>query len=109
MKLFSLCIISLLLSLQVQAADIEKGRTIVVTVCQTCHGLDGVGIDETYPKLAGQFSSYMEKALQDYRSGARKNAIMQGFAATLSDEDIKNVSMYYSTLKENRLKDLKIN
>ncbi|WP_395375331.1 c-type cytochrome [Marinicella sp. W31] len=108
MKLFSLCIIFLLLSLQVQAADIEKGRTVAVTVCKTCHGVDGIGIDETYPKLAGQFASYLEKALLDYRSGERKNVIMQGFAATLSDEDIENVAMYYATLKENRLKDLSI-
>ena len=108
MKRFSLLMITALLSINVQAADIEKGRTIVVTVCKTCHGLDGIGIDETYPKLAGQFSSYLEKSLHDYRSGARRNAIMQGFAATLSDEDIKNVSMYYATLKENRLQDLSI-
>lgn len=109
MKLFYLIIAILIFNASfVHAADIEKGRTTAVTVCKTCHGMDGIGIDETYPKLAGQFASYLQKALLDYRSGERNNAIMRGFAATLSDEDIENVSLYYSTLKENRLTDLSI-
>ena len=90
------------------AADVEKGKEKAQQVCATCHGMDGVGIDDTYPKLAGQFADYMERALLDYRSGARKNAIMAGFAATLTDEDIANVAAYYSRLKENRLQDLTI-
>ncbi len=90
------------------AADVELGQAKAEQVCKTCHGMDGVGIDDTYPKLAGQYADYMERALLDYRSGARKNAIMAGFAATLTDEDIANVALYYSRLKENRLTDLTI-
>lgn len=88
--------------------DIEAGKEKVMQVCQSCHGLDGIGIDETYPKLAGQFADYMVVALNDYKSGARKNAIMSGFAATLTEEDIENVAAYYSQLPDNRLKDLSI-
>ncbi len=90
------------------AGDPILGKAKAEQVCVTCHGLDGVGIDDTYPKLAGQYADYMEHALKDYRSGARKNVIMAGFAATLTDEDIANVAAYYSTLKENRLTDLTI-
>lgn len=90
------------------AQDAEQGKIKAEQICATCHGMDGVGIDDTYPKLAGQYADYMERALLDYRSGKRKNAIMAGFAATLSDEDIANVAAYYSTLKENRLTDLTI-
>lgn len=90
------------------AGDAELGKAKAEQVCKTCHGMDGVGIDDTYPKLAGQYADYMAQALMDYRSGARKNPIMAGFSATLSDEDIQNVAKYYSTLKENRLTDLKI-
>lgn len=85
------------------ASDPVAGKAKAEQVCATCHGLDGVGIDDTYPVLSGQYADYLEKALKDYRSGARKNAIMAGFAATLTDEDIANVSAYYSQLKENRL------
>lgn len=101
-------ILSLALAFSAHAADLEKGKAKAEQVCKTCHGMDGKGIDATYPKLAGQFADYMERALKDYRSGDRNNAIMAGFAATLTDEDIENVAYYYSTLKENRLTDLTI-
>lgn len=79
-----------------QAADIEAGKLKSQT-CQACHGVDGNGMgDPQYPKIAGQYADYLEKALLDYRSGARKNAIMAGFAGTLSDEDIKNLSAYFA-------------
>ncbi len=87
----------------VYAADAEQGKAKAQQVCVACHGMDGVGIDETYPILAGQYADYLERALMDYRSGARKNAIMAGFAATLTDQDIANLALYYSTLPENRL------
>ena len=109
LKLKNLLVISLLcLSTVGLAADAELGKAKAEQVCVTCHGLDGVGIDDTYPKLAGQYADYMIHALKDYRSGKRKNAIMAGFAATLTDEDIANVAEYYATLKENRLSDLAI-
>ncbi len=98
----------LMLATAAVAGDAELGKAKAQQICATCHGMDGVGIDDTYPKLAGQYADYMEQALKDYRSGARKNAIMAGFAATLTDEDIANVAKYYSTLKENRLTDLTI-
>jgi len=43
-----------------------------------CHGKDFASpIDTSYPKLAGQYVDYLEKALRDYQTGARKNAIMR--------------------------------
>lgn len=88
--------------------SILAGKEKVEQICQSCHGLDGQGINDTYPKLAGQFSDYMVRALMDYKSGARKNAIMSGFATTLTEDDMENVAAYYSSLTENRLHDLSI-
>ena len=68
-------------------------------VCQACHGPDGVGILPEYPTLAGQHADYIEQALHAYRKGTRQNAIMQGFAATLTDADIKSLAHYFSTQK----------
>ncbi|MCB1582837.1 MAG: cytochrome c [Xanthomonadales bacterium] len=96
----------LLMGTFAMAGDAELGKTKAEQVCKTCHGMDGMGIDNTYPKLAGQYADYLAQALKDYRSGARKNAIMAGFAATLTDKDIENVAAYYSNIKENRLTDL---
>jgi len=50
-----------------------------------------------YPKLGGQRPDYLAKALRDYKSGARKNAIMAGFAGALSTADIENLAAYYSS------------
>lgn len=104
-----LLITALFLSTAVIAnGDKVAGQEKVQQVCASCHGLDGQGINETYPKLAGQFADYIVVALNDYKSGARKNAIMNGFAATLSEQDIENVATYYSTLDNKRLHDLSI-
>ena len=99
----ALFISTLLVSSVSLAFDKEAGKKKAEQVCASCHGLDGVGIIPTYPNLAGQYVDYLTKALKDYRSGQRSNAIMAGFAATLSDEEIQNLAYYYATLKENRL------
>ena len=96
-------VITVSLSSPVMAFDKEAGKEKAQQVCASCHGMDGVGILPTYPKLAGQYVDYLMKALKDYRSGQRSNAIMAGFAATLTDEDIQNLAYYYATLEDNRL------
>lgn len=66
-------------------------------MCQSCHGADGNSTDPQYPRLAGQHANYIERALMDYRSGARKNPIMAGFAGGLTDADIANLAAYFSS------------
>ena len=76
------------------AAGEEKAGT-----CAACHGADGVSQIPTNPILAGQYPSYIEQALKDYRSGARESAIMAGFASQLSDEDIEDLAAWFSSQK----------
>lgn len=76
--------------------DVEKGKELSAT-CAACHGADGNSTIPTNPKLAGQYESYLVKALGDYKSGARSNAIMAGFAAALSDQDIRDLAAYFSS------------
>lgn len=78
------------------AADVAAGGAKAKEVCQACHGLDGNSQAPDYPKLGGQRADYLAKALRDYKSGARKNPIMAGFASTLSPKDIENVAAYYA-------------
>jgi cytochrome c553 len=78
------------------AADMKAGETKAKEVCQACHGLDGNSPTPDYPKLGGQRPDYLAKALRDYKSGARKNAIMAAFAGTLSPPDIANLAAYYA-------------
>jgi cytochrome c553 len=82
-----------------RAADADAGRQLVETQCAACHGKDAKSpVDPTYPKLAGQYDDYLRKVLGDYKSGARKNAIMAGIAKALSKQDIANLSAYLSGL-----------
>jgi cytochrome c553 len=82
-----------------QAGNIALGKEKADQACAACHGADGVKtIDGSYPVLAGQYEDFLVKALTDYKSGARKNAIMSGMAAPLTKEDIANLAAYYSSL-----------
>lgn len=66
--------------------------------CAGCHGADGN--DSTapnFPKLAGQYEDYLIKALREYRSGEREQAIMNGIAAELSDQDIADLAAFYAS------------
>jgi cytochrome c553 len=70
------------------------------TACAACHGLDGnKTLDNTYPKLAGQYPDYLLKALKEYKSGKRVNAIMAGQVQGLSEADLANLAVYYGSLK----------
>ncbi len=82
----------------VAKGDIEAGKTKSVT-CQACHGADGAAnVDPQYPRLAGQYRDYLSRALHEYKSGRRENAIMAGFSAALSEEDIEDLAAYFSSL-----------
>ena len=65
-------------------------------VCAACHGPEGNSTSADFPRLAGQHYDYLVKALNDYRSGARKNPIMAPQAAKLSDRDIADLAAFYS-------------
>jgi cytochrome c553 len=78
-------------------ADLQAGQAKAKEVCQACHGMDGNSQNSDYPKIGGQYPDYLAKALRDYKSGARKNPIMAGFAGTLSKQDIENVAAYYAS------------
>jgi cytochrome c553 len=87
------------------ASDIHAGkRAVEKFACATCHGADmNSPIDPSYPKLAGQNKTYLEHALVAYRRGGeitngRVNAIMNGQAKPLTDQDIANIAAYISSL-----------
>ena len=78
-------------------ADPAKGEAIATQVCVACHSFDGTRGLPANPILQGQHPEYLVKQLQDFKSGLRENAIMKGFAATLSDQDMRDVSAFYAT------------
>ncbi len=68
----------------------------VAQLCVSCHGKEGVGITGDYPTLAGQHADYLARALEEYKKGDRKNAIMASFAGGISDAEIGQIAQYYS-------------
>jgi cytochrome c553 len=65
--------------------------------CQVCHGKGGRSTDPTYPILAGQHAKYIIKQLKAFRAGTRKDPIMNGMAAPLSDDDIEDVAAFFQS------------
>ena len=64
--------------------------------CAACHGTNGKGTTPDYPNIGGQHADYLAQALNDYRLGKRKNAIMAPFAQQLSRDDISAIAAYFS-------------
>ncbi len=78
--------------------DLVKGEASFTAVCAACHGADGNSGIAANPKLSQQHPQYLVKQLQEFKSGKRNNAIMKGFATTLSDDDMRNIA-YWLTSK----------
>jgi cytochrome c553 len=79
------------------ARDPAAGAAKAKEVCAACHGMDGNSPTPDYPKIGGQYEDYLAKALRDYKSGVRKNAIMAGFAGALTKQDIANLAAHYAS------------
>lgn len=63
--------------------------------CVACHGLQGEALAPIYPKLSGQWEKYLRLQLFAYRDGKRENAIMNGMAASLTDDEIRALAEHY--------------
>lgn len=87
------------------SGNAEAGKS-KVEACVACHGTDGNSMIDMNPKLAGQHEKYLAKQLRDFRAAAqsggkegRNNAVMNGMAAGLSDQDINDIAAYYASMK----------
>tara|TARA_E500000178_G_scaffold289917_1_gene293202 strand:+ start:72 stop:737 length:666 start_codon:yes stop_codon:yes gene_type:complete len=86
------------------SGDANKGSQLVES-CAACHGADGNSIITDWPKLSGQNQRYLYEQLKYFRDGQRMNALMMSvtpYLQTLSDEDLKDISAFYSQYKSSR-------
>jgi len=80
------------------SGNADAGKAKAAQVCGACHGPEGNKPSAPdQPVIAGQYYDYLVRALSDYKSGKRKNAIMNGFAAQLSAQDIQDVATWFSS------------
>lgn len=84
------------------AGDLEKGKEKAGQICQACHGLDGNGVpgQPVWPKLAGQHPDYIYKQLTNFKNNDRSNAQMTPMALPLSDEEMRDLAVYYASLPQ---------
>lgn len=76
--------------------DVGHGGTLALR-CTMCHGARGVSSSDV-PNLAGQYAEVTYKQLTDYKNGQRRHALMQGLAAGLSEQDIRDLAAFYAQL-----------
>ena len=91
---------ALLLSATVRAqvlveGSAEAGAAKAIT-CSACHGPDGNSVNPLWPSIAGQHPLYIVEQLQAFKNGTRSEPLMLGQAMMLSDEDMRNLAVYYS-------------
>jgi cytochrome c553 len=77
--------------------DSAAGATIA-TVCNNCHGTNGISADAAIPNLAGQSAAAIYKQLEDFRSGKRNAAVMGVFVSPLSEQSLLDLAAYYASL-----------
>jgi cytochrome c553 len=108
MMLAAVCAMASLATVRAQekpapVADAAKGQQLASQVCAACHAADGNSTITANPKLAQQHPAYLVKQLVDYtlRPGeqrpARENAIMNGIAASLSEQDRRDVAAWFAS------------
>ncbi|MDP5032693.1 MAG: cytochrome c4 [Paraglaciecola sp.] len=83
----------------------EEGKNKSVA-CGACHGADGNSMIDMNPKLAGQHADYLVKQLKEFKLASqtggkegRNNAVMNGMAAALSEQDMYDIAAYFSSQK----------
>jgi cytochrome c553 len=84
--------------------DLAKAQPIVTQVCVACHAVDGNSAIPANPNLAGQHPEYTYKQLRNFKSqggkpAERSNGVMAGMVANLSDDDMKNLAVYFAAQK----------
>lgn len=88
--------------LQAQAESLvdgsaEAGKSRALT-CTACHGQEGNSVNPLWPNIAGQNAPYLLAQLQAYKSGDRADPLMSTQAMLLSDEDMRNIAVYFESL-----------
>lgn len=75
--------------------SVEAGQAKSVP-CAACHGPDGNSVNPQWPSLAGQSARYIVQQLQAFKNGERSDPLMTPQAMMLSEEDMRNLAVYYA-------------
>lgn len=79
-------------------ADADAGKAKAKS-CAGCHGANGEGKGKVGP-IAGMDPKKFVAAMEDYKSGKRKDGAMKMATAKLGKDDIENLAAHYASLKK---------
>ena len=100
---YRVVVISAVLAVAIAPSSIWAGDPVAgeskAALCLTCHGKGDTVQGAGTPIISGQCEEYLIQAMKSYRSGVRNNPVMNGFAASLSDEDIRDLSAFYADME----------
>lgn len=101
-KKFAALTICVLLSATVSAEGLVQGSAAAgkakAITCGACHGPDGNSVNPVWPSIAGQHPGYIVAQLQAFKNGTRTEPLMLGQAMMLTDEDMRNLAVYFSEM-----------
>ena len=85
------------------SAELQNGKTKARAICSACHGLNGQaasgGNSVIIPNITAQHKDYLVARLEAYKAGKIKHDQMTIVAGMLSEQDIQDVSEWYSRIK----------
>lgn len=79
--------------------DLARAQQIAGQVCASCHGAEGISVAPVNPHLAGQNAFYLALQLNHFKSGLRKNPVMNAMAAQLTADEQRALGAYYADKK----------
>lgn len=88
--------------------DAQAGKQLASS-CAGCHGETGNSIVPSFPKLAGQHATYLNKQLLAFKNGTRQAPMMAPLAMGLSDKNRADLAKFYAsqTISANPMPTLK--
>ena len=84
--------------------DALQAGKAAAAVCSGCHGEGGITKTPGMPSLVGLDPKYFLAAIEDYKSGQRKNELMKSMAVAISDVNAKNLALYYGLQQPEKAK-----
>jgi cytochrome c553 len=75
--------------------SVQRGKR-ASRACVGCHGPNGNSLNLTIPSISGQNADYLVKAINGYRDGTRKSALMRDAVRKLSDRTVADLAAYYA-------------
>lgn len=95
----------------VSSEALERGKQLALfgdwdnglPACVNCHGPNGKGVGESFPRIAGQHASYISSQIKAWKDGTRRNDpvdLMKVVADKLNESDAAAVAAYFAGLEQ---------